>query len=292
MANAGIGCERCAPFGGRGYRLETDRDRTDPHSHVVVCECVAPHCVCGALQPLRRLAAEAVPAYGDLAARADEAMDEQKCPCWQVRRHAERLDHLLRLAQVPELYEGKLMGDYRIAHQGAAIPGAELALAQAQTWVEKIVSGDEVRSLYLSGPPGSGKTLLASIALTELILHTARPGLFVKLSLGYFQRLRATYDDQPGGERASQVIARLSAVPHLVLDDLGAERGSAWEIEWLYNLIDARYQKRRPVIITSNHSIEDLRELSRGRVASRLRHMSLAVKTPERDLRELFSYGQ
>lgn len=287
--DTGIGCARCERFGGRGYRLDTDRDQENPTGKVIACECARESCVCGALDSPKYTPA---PPYEQLPERAASAQDESACPCWYVRRHVTTLNRLLRDSGIPNLYRGKLREDYRVRYpEGQAIPGAESALGQAVTWLETAVKEPTGKSLFLYGVPGDGKTLLASAFLTEIMLFTRKSGLFANLSRGYFQRLRNTYEDDPPLETTDQVFNRLIRVPFLVLDDIGVERGSAWEVEWLYNLIDARYQNKNRFIITSNDSLEELNVLSHGRISSRLRHACMVIKLPDVDLRERFRYG-
>ena len=285
-----VGCSDCSPFGGRGYVFERPSGRENPIGRVVVCGCVARTCTCGALRPQERVPG---PPYGELADRTASATDEPECVCWPVRRRVALVNRMLAESAIGGLYRGKLLDDYRtMTPQGQVIEEAERARGQASTWLEDIVRGKNAMSLYLYGPPGDGKTLLACALLSELIVRAGRQGLYVHLSRDYFQRLRNTYDDQVAyAETTEQVFSRLTNVPYLVLDDLGVERGSTWEVEWLYNLVDARYQNSRPFIVTANQSFDDLRELSHGRIASRLRHMCVGVKLPEADLRQYFDYG-
>gem|GEM_PF-1131944 len=289
VKQTGIGCERCERFGRLGYRLDTDRGQDNPTGRVVACECARELCTCGALHEPTFAPA---PPYEQLPERAAAAEDETACICWRVRRHVTTLNRLLRDAGIPNLYRGKLREDYHVRYpEGQVIPDAESARGQAVTWLETAVKEPTGKSLFLYGVPGDGKTLLASAFLTEIILLTRKSGLFVNLSRGYFQRLRNTYEDEPSIETTDQVFNRLTRVPFLVLDDIGVERGSAWEIEWLYNLIDARYQNQNRLIVTSNNSLEELNVLSHGRISSRLRHACMVVRLPDVDLRERFRYG-
>ena len=40
-------------------------------------------------------------------------------------------------------------------------------------------------------------------------------------------------------------------MPYLVLDDFGIQRGTEWEIEMLYDLVDARYGDQRFTVVTT-----------------------------------------
>nr|HPM34702.1 DNA replication protein DnaC [Spirochaetota bacterium] len=61
----------------------------------------------------------------------------------------------------------------------------------------------------------------------------------------------------------------------------------AWEQETLYNLIDARYEAERLTIITSNSNPEKgLKELSEGRILSRLKEMTNIIELSGTDRRE------
>lgn len=56
----------------------------------------------------------------------------------------------------------------------------------------------------------------------------------------------------------SDVLCALDAAKLVVLDDLGAERSTDYALEKVYNIIDRRYRKCLPMIITTNLSIQDM----------------------------------
>ena len=46
----------------------------------------------------------------------------------------------------------------------------------------------------------------------------------------------------------------------LVIDDLGAERDTDFALEKVYNVVDSRYRAKRPIILTTNLSMEEMKE--------------------------------
>jgi DNA replication protein DnaC len=70
-----------------------------------------------------------------------------------------------------------------------------------------------------------------------------------------------------------------------VLDDFGVQRGTEWETEMLYDLIDARYGEGNFTIVTTNQSRSELED-SGGRVFSRLVEMCFLVDMQGQDYRK------
>ncbi len=131
------------------------------------------------------------------------------------------------------------------------------------------------RGIYLWGNPGTGKTLLSTIILTDIIRHHAVEGRYIKISRTFFNRLKATFHEQSEtyGE-SSKIEKEFATVDVLVIDDFGVQRDSSWEQETLYNLVDARYEGKKFTIFTSNNDPNKaLKDLSEGRIISRIREM-------------------
>ena len=74
----------------------------------------------------------------------------------------------------------------------------------------------------------------------------------------------------------------------LVLDDLGKEKPSEWVEETLYEIINARYVRRLPVIITTNvglKAVETRYPWNGEAIVSRLFEMCAGVKVGGDDWR-------
>jgi len=72
-----------------------------------------------------------------------------------------------------------------------------------------------------------------------------------------------------------------------VIDDFGVQRNTEWEMEILYNLIDARYANRRLTFVTTNQKADELKELAQGRIYSRFLEMCHIIHVDGYDFREL-----
>lgn len=56
------------------------------------------------------------------------------------------------------------------------------------------------------------------------------------------------------------MIAKLNKAKLLIIDDLGAERSTDTALEKVYNIVDSRYRAKRPVILTTNLGIDEMKE--------------------------------
>ncbi len=59
-------------------------------------------------------------------------------------------------------------------------------------------------------------------------------------------------------EGRNEYISRLCSFPLLILDDFGMERGTEYGLEQVYNVIDSRYRSGKPLIATTNLTLEEL----------------------------------
>ena len=71
----------------------------------------------------------------------------------------------------------------------------------------------------------------------------------------------------------------------LVLDDVGVEKYSDWMADQMYQIIDHRWKNRKPMIITSNLSLEDLGKSYKPQIASRIMGSCKPIRFTDRDRR-------
>ena len=120
---------------------------------------------------------------------------------------------------------------------------------------------------------GTGKTRIGC-ALLEQRVTAGMPVRFISV-VDFLDGMKARFDSSGAkGDNAQAFAASLAAEPILMIDDLGAERGTDWAIEQMRGLIDARYRRQRTTIITTNLDMQGIYETYGGAVASRMKELS------------------
>ena len=113
--------------------------------------------------------------------------------------------------------------------------------------------------IYLWGNSGTGKTHLTACMVNELSKQH-RPTLFTNF-FEISQIIRGTFKSSTDSE--ANMIEKIANIDFLFIDDLGTEKVTKngednWLQEKIFEILNKRYNNKKPTIFTSNYSLEDL----------------------------------
>lgn len=136
------------------------------------------------------------------------------------------------------------------------------------------------KGLLFYGTVGTGKTFMAS-CIANALIDQGKSCLVTNFAR-ITNELQAHFNDR------QEYYDTLNRYDLLVIDDLAAERDTEYMGEVIMNVIDSRYRVKKPLIITTNLSGQDLNSPSgirKSRVYSRLLEMCLTYEVKGKDRR-------
>lgn len=128
------------------------------------------------------------------------------------------------------------------------------------------------QSAIFLGRPGTGKTHLAAAIGLHVMRNQNRTVLFTTVQRA-IRRIKDSWN-RDNNETESQAISTLVAPDLLILDEVGVQFGSDFERNVLFDVLNERYEKRRPYILLSNLNMESLTGFLGERVLDRIREDS------------------
>lgn len=209
----------------------------------------------------------------------------KKCLC--ERKKAEALEMQQRLLKVESIKKACFQSPKQYSHRFEDYRGKEAnayitALNYAKQFGE--MKEDNIGLIFF-GPVGSGKSFLASCIANYLIEKE-----MISVKMRNFSEI--INELQIGGFNLdrNKYIDSFTNAPLLILDDLGIERDTAYAKEQVYNVINSRYLKQKPTIITTNIPWKDIFNPSNNmeyqRIYSRIVEMCIPVQVRAEDYRK------
>lgn len=190
----------------------------------------------------------------------------------EEREQVERDEHerqrvwLIRMGEagIPERFRSRTLKSYI-----ATNPGQKHALAFSTEYAEQFALVCETgRSVIFCGSPGTGKTHLA----IGIALHVM--GLRKSAAFTTVQRIIRRVKDawrKDSSESESDVINMLVYPDLLIIDEIGVQFGSDFEKNFMFDLLNERYEKSRPTILISNLTAEEIKTFLGERIYDRLK---------------------
>lgn len=203
--------------------------------------------------------------------RAEVAKEESRARQMDYRNTIERLR--------TRCFQNKNMLNWRFENDN----GMNEKMKLAKNYVEKWETVKEKNhGLLLWGSVGTGKSYMAGCIANALLDKAVSVHMtnFAKI----LNDLQAKYD------RRNEYINYFCGFQLLIIDDLGVERGTEYGLEQLYNVIDSRYRTGKPFIVTTNLTLNEIKnttDLSYKRIYDRVLEMCTPIRIDGASIRDL-----
>ena len=183
-----------------------------------------------------------------------------------ARVNAERLNSALVGSGITPRFADSTFDNYRVEGNQSAARALTLCKSYVDQFAENYQAG---RSLILTGNLGTGKTHLASGMVRAVITQHRATALIV--SAAEVIRVFKSTMDRSASYSDRDLLIELAGFDLLVIDEVGAQAGTAYELGLLHEVIDRRYQLVVPTVLVSNLAAEDLSLYIGDRALDRMR---------------------
>lgn len=178
--------------------------------------------------------------------RCEREVEERRKREKQNEEDMERIRKLKKASLMDEKLSGATFRNFKPTKYNAR------NLKLCQRYAEKFdLMLEKNQGLLFWGDVGTGKSFAAA-CIANYLLERKSPVImtsFVKL----LEVIQASREEEPA------ILNRLGYAKLVIFDDLGAERGTDYALEKVYNIIDSRYRKSLPMILTTNLTIEEMK---------------------------------
>ena len=207
------------------------------------------------------------------------------CKCQREIYEQEEAQRMLREKQLEIEHlrasglQDKALYGYTFDKDNGMNPEIKLAHNYVDNW-EKMKS--TASGLLLWGDVGTGKSFFAG-CIANALLEKGVPVLMTN-----FSRILNTLTGMHFEDR-NQFIDSLNQYSLLIIDDLGIERNSEFALEQVFNVIDSRYRSKKPLIVTTNLTLQELNtpsDLPHKRIYDRILERCVPVRINNRNIRQ------
>ncbi len=204
--------------------------------------------------------------------------DRSKCHCMKQKMISHLYEqsgllHLLETENFDHLCMDYYDGDDRVKF--------EKAVQNARKFIEDF--GSHYHNLFFYGTVGTGKSFLSCCIAKELldagfsVMYFSASSLFDKIAEYTFR--------SKDKEALAQFYGDLFGCDLLIIDDLGTEVTNSFVASEFFTCLNERHLRQRATVISSNISLEELRDHYSERVFSRITSNFELLKFTGQDIR-------
>lgn len=207
---------------------------------------------------------------GRVWSRCPACTDEEKARIEAQEREQElgRKRHqwakALGFSAIPERFQDRTLSSYEATTRDQK-HALQFAQRYADGFDDVLLTG---RCALFLGRPGTGKTHLA-IGIALSIMERGHSALFVTAQRA-IRRVKDTWR-RGSDETETQAVAALVYPDLLILDEIGVQHGSDTEKLILFDVLNERYEQRKPTVLLSNLPIDEVKLYLGERIFDRIR---------------------
>ncbi len=138
-------------------------------------------------------------------------------------------------------------------------------------------------NLLFCGDTGSGKTYLSSCIANALLEKNVN--VVYKSAVRLFADYMDYVFNRAGAISVKNEFDRVMQAQLLIIDDLGTEAINQHTISYLFQLINERGMRKRPTIINTNLTLDEIGVMYSNRISSRLLEQYVIVDFGKEDIR-------
>ncbi len=185
------------------------------------------------------------------------------------RQRRERIEEIKR--RKATCIHDKALMNATFDKDDGSLPQIVSARRYVETWEERKRNND---GLLLWGDVGCGKTFYAACIANALIEEG------VSVLMTNFAKILNSLSGMYGDDK-NAFISSMMSYSLLIIDDLGIERNTEYALEQVYNIVDERYKANLPLIVTTNLSLNTLKnppDTAHQRIYDRVLSMCVLVR--------------
>lgn len=178
--------------------------------------------------------------------RCEREEEEREKRKEEAAKDMEKIQRLRNASLLDEKLRGATFGAFKVTKYNER--NLKLCRRYAMKF-DQMVEKDQ--GLIFWGSVGTGKSFAAACIANYLLDRK------VPVVMTSFVKLLEVF--QSGRDEETSILNRLGYAKLVIFDDLGAERGTDYALEKVYNIVDSRYRKSLPMILTTNLTIEEMK---------------------------------